>query len=144
MEKGKILKIRFGHEANCSSGMIMIIMLYVSAFTHLPTAIISSAIQAQQARNLGEISKATKWTPQVFGLIITFGLFFFGANSGYDGLSLGLMAFIFGGGFAVAVYIGSLLAPKIGYWNILVIPLIQVSSVILIYFGMIYISMLFG
>lgn len=133
MKKGKILKVRLGHEANCSSGMFLLMMLYLSAFTHLPTSLIASGIQAHQARSRGEISKKTKWIPQVIGLVFTIGLFLIGIDSGYDGVYLGMMAVVLGAAFAIAVYAGSKLAPKIGYWNILAVPLIQVALVYVLF-----------
>jgi len=134
MKKGKILKIRLGHEANCSSGMFLLVMLYLSAFTHLPTAFITSGIQADQAKKHGEISRKTKWIPQVIGLIFTAVLFYFGWTSGYSDVYLGMMGLVLGGAFAIAVFAGSKLASKIGYWNMLVVPIIQVAIFFLLIF----------
>jgi hypothetical protein len=126
---GKILKVRYGHEANCSSGMFLLVMLFAGAVTYLPAAVITSAVQAHQARRLGEISQRAKWIPQVIGLVITVGLFIWVNPSGYNATSLGILAVVLGVGFAIAVYLGSKLAPKIGYFNILAVPLIQVGLV---------------
>ena len=133
MKQGKILKIRLGHEANCSSGMILIAMFFASAVTHLPTAAITSGIQARQAKRNGEISKMVQVISQIIGLVFTVLLFFYGVLSGYSGAFLGLMALMLGAGFAIAVFIGGRLAPKIGYWNILAVPLIQVGLIFVLF-----------
>jgi len=132
MNNGKILKIRLGHEANCSSGMVLIAMLFVSGVTHLPTAVIASAVQGYQARRKGEVSQKAMWIPQVIGLVFTAAMFIYGVVSGYSATYLGIMVLVLGAVFALAVYIGSRLAPKIGYWNILAVPLIQVGLVYLL------------
>jgi hypothetical protein len=113
--------------------MFLMAMLYLSALTHLSTAVITSAIQAHQARRYGEISRKVKVTSQVIGLVFTAGLFFWAISSGYAASTLGLMAIVLGAGFAIAVYIGSRLAPKIGYWNILAVPLMQVALVFMLF-----------
>jgi hypothetical protein len=118
--------------------MFLLVMLYLSALTHLSTAVITSAIQAHQARRLGELNKKTKWIPQVIGLVFTVGLFYFGIDSGYNATYLGMMAVVLGAGFAIAVYIGNRLAPKIGYWNILAVPLIQVALVFILFWFAMY------
>lgn len=138
MKKGKILKVRLGHEANCSSGMFLLAMFYYSALTHLLTAVTTAFIQSHQVRYHSEISKKTKWIPQVIGLVFTVGLFLLGIDSGYDAAYLGMMAVVLGAGFAIAVYIGSRLAPKIGYWNILAVPLIQVALVFVLFWVAMY------
>lgn len=133
MIKGKILKVRLGHEANCSSGMFLLVMLYLSAFTYLPAAVITSAIHAKQARRDGEIGQWAKRIPQIIGLVFTVGLFIFAVTSGYNAASLGMAAVALGAGFAIAVHFGSRLASKIGYWNILAVPLIQVALVFILF-----------
>jgi hypothetical protein len=118
--------------------MFLLVMLYLSALTHLSTAVITSAIQAHQARRRGELNKKTKWIPQVIGLVFTVGLFLLGIDSGYDAQFLGIMAVVLGAGFAIAVHVGSKLAPKIGYWNILAVPLIQVALVYVLFWVAMY------
>jgi hypothetical protein len=142
MKKGKILKVRLGHEANCSSGMFLLMMLYLSAYTYLPTSLITSGIQAHQARRHGEINKKTIWIPQVIGLVFSIALFLIGITSGYDEVYLGMMAVGIGAAFAIAVYAGSKLAPQIGYWNILAVPLIQVALVFVLFWGLPYIYLI--
>lgn len=133
MKTGKILKIRIGHEANCSSGMILLVMLYGSAITYLPTGAITGGLQADQARRAGVVSNRINRNSQIAGLIFTIGLFILGVTSGYSVSFLGMAALVLGGAYAVAVYAGGNLAPKIGYWNILLVPLIQALLVIGVY-----------
>lgn len=127
--KGKILKIRMGHEANCSSAMFLVLMLYAGAATYLPTGMITAGLQAHQARSDGEVNKNTNRSAQIIGLIITCGLFIFGVTIGNGGFSLGLSAVVFGAGYALAVYLGSKLASKISYLNILAVPIIQIALI---------------
>lgn len=129
MKNGKILKVRLGHEANCSSGMIFVAMLFLSVITYLPAAVITSAIHANQAKKSGGINQKAKSIPQIIGLVITIGMFIFGVTSGYNAGSLGMIAVVLGAGFAITAYISSRLAPKIGYWNILAVPVILVALV---------------
>jgi hypothetical protein len=46
MGKGKILKVRLGHEANCSSGMVAIILWGLGTATYLLLAIVAAIVQA--------------------------------------------------------------------------------------------------
>lgn len=46
MGKGKILKIRLGHEANCSSGAVVIVLWGVGSATYLLLAIVAAIVQA--------------------------------------------------------------------------------------------------
>ena len=119
--------------------MFLLVMLFASAVTYLPAAVITSAIQGHQGRRLGEVSQKAKWIPQAIGLVITAGLFLWAISSGYDATSLGIFAVILGAGFAIAVYIGSKLAPKIGYWNILAVPIILVILVYILLWVVMYI-----
>lgn len=133
MKKGRILKVRLGHEANCSSGMILLIMLFGSAITYLPAAAITGGVQVSETKRDGNVSDKTKRGSQIAGLIFTIGLFLLGVTSGYSGTFLGGAALVLVGGYAIAVKAGNNLAPKIGYWNIIVVPLIQVGLVIGVY-----------
>ena len=71
--KGKILKIRLGHEANCSSGMIAMFILMAAAVTHLPLAIVTAIIHVTRLKKDAE----KKWrilywlVPQILGLGFT-------------------------------------------------------------------------
>ena len=69
----------------------------------------------------------------VFFLIFTVLMFLWAITSGYDSESLGLIAIVFGAAYAIAVDIGSRMAPKIGYWNVLAVPLIQVTLVFILF-----------
>ena len=133
MKNGKILKVRLGHEANCSSGMIFVAMLFLSVITYLPTAVITATIHANQAKKSGSISQKARSIPQIIGLVITIGMLIFGVTSGYNAESLGIIAIVLGAGFAITVYISNKVAPKIGYWNILAVPLILVVLVFILF-----------
>lgn len=133
MKKGKILKVRMGHEANCSSGMILLVMLFGSAITYLPAAAITGGVQVKETERDGYVSEKTQRGSQIGGLIITIGMFLLGVTSGYSASFLGMAALILGAGYAIAVHTGKNLAPKIGNWNILVVPIIQILLVIGVY-----------
>ena len=138
MENGKILKVRFGHEANCSSGAFLALILFVSAATHLPMSLIVSGIQAHQVKKQKEISKKLKWVPHIVGIVITLGLLVIAISSGFDREFLGLVAVVIGGVFSLAVFIGTKLAPKIGYWNLLVVPCIHVILGYALFWALMY------
>ena len=138
MEKGKILKVRFGHEANCSAGAFLTMILYVSAATYLPMTLIVSGIQAHQVRKRGEISKNLKWVPHIVGILITLGLLIIAFSSSFGRVFLGLVAVVLGGVFSIAVFIGAKLAPKIGYWNMLVVPGIHVALGYALFWALMY------
>jgi hypothetical protein len=132
MQKGKIVKVRVGHEANCSSGMIAMFLLMGGAATYLPLALISAVVQASRLSEKGRenSAKLMYWlVPQLLGLGLTaFGVYF-ALTSGYGVSGPLLIALIMGVSFAIAVSVGYKLAPRIRYWVCLVVPLITMSGV---------------
>ena len=136
MSKGKILKIRIGHEANCSSGMVAMFMLMVGGVTYLPLSVTTAAVQASKL-STGALrgGKGTScWIiPQVLGLVVTAFLVYGSFTSGY-GVSGPLSAALaMGVSFALAVTVGYVLASRIKYWVCLVSPLILTAGFVLFY-----------
>jgi len=72
--------------------------------------------------------------PQFIGLVFTLGLFLLGVTSGYNEGLQGMIAMVLGGAYTLAVHFVSKLAHKIGYWNILVVPFIQLALVFVFLF----------
>jgi hypothetical protein len=140
MRKGKILKIRMGHEANCSSGMVFLGMLFYSAVLHLPTGLITAGLQAGDVKKRGEIRKGIQLVPQIVGLLITAFLFYIGYDWGE--FSYGVLGLFIGAAFAISVFAGNKLAHKIGYWNLLVVPLINIASAYVLFWLYIDLSLL--
>jgi hypothetical protein len=129
MHKGKILKIRMGHEANCSSGMVAMFMLMVGGVTYLPLSPITAVVQAASlpADAPQTRSRAKYWViPQVLGVGITAFLVYGALNSGYAVSGPLLTALAMGLSFALSVIVGYKLASRIGYWVCLVNPLVLV------------------
>lgn len=127
MRRGKIIKIRIGHEANCSSGMVALGMLMLGAITYLPLSLIAAVLQTATMPRVK--SQRQKWIiyliiPLALGLIITALLAYWASTRGYAREDLLGLALIMGLSFAVSVTGGYKLAPKIRYWNCLAVPII--------------------
>jgi len=131
MHKGKILKIRIGHEANCSSGMVAMFMLMVGGVTYLPLSLITAAIQASKLR--ADVARTGKrigyWVvPQVLGLGVAAFLVYWAFTSNYAVTGPLITALAMGLSFALSVTAGYRLAPRIGYWICVVAPLVLVLA----------------
>lgn len=86
MKQGKILKIRMGHEANCSSGMFFALILMAGGATLVPASIITGGIHAFLLG--GNKKPANRWLywfiPLLLGLVFTVYSVFINLSSGYD------------------------------------------------------------
>jgi predicted lysophospholipase L1 biosynthesis ABC-type transport system permease subunit len=131
MKTGKILKVRLGHEANCSSGMVGLVMLMLGAVTYLPLSLITATVQAAKLKRDNPKSKwqILYWViPQVLGLGL-FALQLWIANDGY-GLAGWLLelAIAFELCFALAVTAGYIIVRRLRYPFLLclLVPLILI------------------
>lgn len=132
MRKGRILKVRPGHEANCSSGMVALVMLVGAAVTLLPASLIVAGVQAA---NLGKGKSPSRrglyWiVPLVVGVLATvLGCMFVG-TSGFDSAALVAIVLGIGGSFILACLTGYVMAPRMGhpYWLLLLAPVILVAG----------------
>lgn len=134
MQEGKILKIRVGHEANCSSGMVPLIMLMFGGPTFLLLTIVASIVQAVKLKDDAVTSERRKrylTVPLVIGLTVAAGLTLFFLPASY-GASDQAACLLLGIGSAVswslAIAAGYRLAPRIRGFVCLVVPLILVAS----------------
>lgn len=129
MHKGKILKVRPGHEANCSSGMIAMFVLMAGGTLYLPLAMITAIVQAtgsSKAQTTGD-RKWRYWiVPQILGLVPLAHLVHTTYSSGY-GVTLPLLiSLAMGLAFALTTAAGYILAPRIRYWLCLLVPVLLV------------------
>jgi len=130
MGEGKILKIRLGHEANCSSGMVAMFILFLGAVTHFPLSIITSAIQAKKMPVNAQRNRRDfrYWLiPQLLGLVITAIMISIAVTSGYGILGPLMTALIVGISFAISITAGYILVPRIRYLTCFIVPLIFVG-----------------
>lgn len=134
MQEGKILKIRVGHEANCSSGMVPLIMLMFGGPTFLLLTIVASIVQAAKLKDDALTSERRKrylTVPLVIGLIVAAGLTIFflvasyGASDQAACLILGLSSIV---SCSLAIAAGYKLVPRIRGFVCLVAPLIFVAG----------------
>jgi ABC-type transport system involved in cytochrome c biogenesis permease subunit len=131
MNKGKILKIRMGHEANCSSGMVSLLLLMIGTVTYVPLSVITAAVQAKKMPE--DAPKGRKLLiyliiPQVLGLAITAYLVYQAYTAGYNPQSPLVLALVMGCSFALSVAIGYTLASRMRYLNCLVVPSVLVAG----------------
>lgn len=131
MNKGKILKIRMGHEANCSSGMVTLFLLMIGAATYVPLSLITAVVQAKKMP--GEAPQGKKRLiyliiPQVLGLAITAFLAYEAFTMGYNPKGPFAVVLIMGIAFALSIAVGYKLASRISYLNCLVVPSVLVAG----------------
>lgn len=131
MHRGKILKIRMGHEANCSSGMVVLFLLMIGAVTYFPLSVITAAVQAKMMPK--EAPQGRKRLiyliiPQLLGLAITAFLAYEAYTAGYNPESPLVLAVVMGCSFALSIAVGYKLASRIRYLNCLVVPSILVAG----------------
>lgn len=143
MDKGKVLKIRVGHEANCSSGMVVVYILMVAAVTHLPLSLIAASAQAAKLNKDAprKERRLRYWLiPQILGLVCTAFMVWLSFDSFYGYSSdLAMLALAIGGSFALAITIGYFLAARMrsSGWVVLIVPLAFVLGVVLFIAGVI-------
>jgi hypothetical protein len=126
MNKGKVLKIRMGHEANCSSGMVLVMILMGGGVTLLPASVIIGAIHAAMLG--GDKKPAHRWLYWFIPFLL--GLAFIGFFTNYDqtsgyGSSFTLLIIGIGLLFIVLSFISYSKAPRIKHpgWLSLILPL---------------------
>ena len=137
MSQGKILKIRLGHEANCSSGMVSGMIMAYACMGQVPVAIITASMQMAAARmRWPKIGRRLTWiVPQVLGL--AFIVFYFQradygwGYSRYPYETITTTA-TFATGFALAISLGYFLTQRLRspIWAIPIVPAAFVASVI--------------
>jgi hypothetical protein len=128
MKKGRILKVRPGHEANCSSGMIALIVLMGSAVTLLPASLIVAGIQAGGlGRGKSPPGRARYWIiPVGLGIVATVAAVLWVMDSGHSTSYLVPFVLSLGGAFILSCLVGYVLAPRMNHpgWLVLIAPLI--------------------
>ena len=148
MNRGRILKVRSGHEANCSSGMVALVVLVSAAVTLLPASLVVTGIQAfKQGPGKSPRWRWLYWAiPLVLsGLAIWAGYMMVidsGHNTGF------LVSFVFGtgGSFFLACLTGYVMAPRMDRpgWLVLMAPVILVAgsllSLFISYFGVLVVG----
>jgi hypothetical protein len=132
MSKGKILRVRMGHEANCSSGMYAAyFILIVGRAAFLLVALLSLVVQAANLRNpaLDDRRRFRYWaTPQVIGLILSAILILFVFFVDSIGLwSLWMVLLVLSIPFALSITVGYVLLPRIKY------PILSVLIALLVF-----------
>jgi hypothetical protein len=131
MNKGKILKIRMGHEANCSSGMVSLLLLMIGTVTYVPLSVIAAAVQAKKMPEdapQGRKRLIYLIVPQVLGLAITAYLVYQAYTAGYNPESPLVLSLVMGCSFALSIAVGYKLASRIRYLNCLVVPAVLVAG----------------
>jgi hypothetical protein len=123
VEKGKILKVRLGHEANCSSGMNALPLIFAAAVIHLPLTLIAAVLQARSPHK--PITERLPWQlilPQILGLA---GIVWITVGDVEDMIISGV---IFGLAYLGTITIGFVRAPKMKYpWLLLLmLPLMLI------------------
>jgi len=135
MKKGTILKIRLGHEANCSSGMVAMAILMVAAYTHFPLTVITGIVQAvalERGRPRSQWHVMYWIVPQMIGLCCTAILVWLSVDHIYGNPGwLTVMALVIGGSYAAAVTIGYFWASRTRYG--ILAPLIVPATFVLGY-----------
>jgi hypothetical protein len=132
MTRGRILKVKEGHEANCSSGMIALMILIGAGVTLLPASLITAGLQATRLRRGESPLKQTQYwaIPVGFGIIATLVGIWFVSSSGYSDSYLLPLVLSLGGSYILAVMTGYALAPRLKRtgWLFLLVPLILVAG----------------
>jgi len=131
MRRGKILKIRMGHEANCSSGMVTLFLMMLGTVTYIPLSVITAAVQAKKMPEdapQGKKRLIYLIIPQVLGLAITAFLVYQAYTAGYNPQSPLVLALVMGSSFALSIAVGYKLASRISYLNCLVVPSVLVAG----------------
>jgi hypothetical protein len=130
MRKGRILKVRSGHEANCSSGMVALTILMGAAVTLLPSSLIVAGIQAGGlGRDRTPPNRQLYWIlPVGLGILLTGLTAWWSTGLGYNDRYLVLFVLGVGGSFILACVIGYVSAPRMNHpgWLVLIAPLIVV------------------
>jgi hypothetical protein len=132
MNRGQVIKVKSGHDANCSSGMIALTVLMGAAVTLLPISLIVAGIQAA---NLGRGQcprrRALYWiVPVGLGLVATLVAAGWVTSLGYSDSYLVRVVVVVGGSFILAGLTGYMLAPRMNRpaWLVLLAPLILVAG----------------
>ncbi|MBN1317537.1 MAG: hypothetical protein JXA42_18790 [Anaerolineales bacterium] len=115
MRKGKVFKIRMGHEANCSTGFVFIMALMASGMTLLPASVIISAIHV--AILGGGKRPAHRWLywfiPILVGAICTVLIANFNNNSEFNDSELTPVIFGIGSLFLFTTVFSYFKAPNL-------------------------------
>lgn len=145
MSKGKILKIRVGHEANCSSEMVVMYMLALGGVTYLPMSLITTAVQAAKLRT--DTPRGWKrllywFVPQIVGLGLTAYFVRLAFNSSYSVIGPVVMALTMGMSLFVSITASYILVPRLKHRSLiyLIAPLVMVLSCIALY----WLSVVYG
>lgn len=138
MQKGKILKVRMGHEANCSSGMVVVFLLMIGGVAYLPLSLITAAVQAAKLR--GDASHTRKrvlyWViPQLLGLGVVVAMLYVTFTGNYGTTVPLIVALALAISFAMSVTAGYWFAPELGYLVLIVCPLVFIIGLIVLLFG---------
>jgi hypothetical protein len=137
MFKGRILKIRPGHEANCSSGMIPMFMLVLgSGASFLLTLGPSIALVLGHCRSTpsGRLSKWYLIAPLVLGWLVVAGLVLWLYPESYsrsDEAAIVVLGLGIAASYSLAVAAGYRLVPRLRGWICLLTPLICALGVII-------------
>ncbi|MEW6347869.1 MAG: ankyrin repeat domain-containing protein [Thermodesulfobacteriota bacterium] len=138
MPKGRILKIKPGHEANCSSGMVAFAVLMTCGVTLLPLSLITAIVHSLKAGSLAERplrSRKNIWywiIPSCLGCVITALMLWLALTSGHSARVPVTEGVVMGAAFIVAVSMTYYLAWRIGRRRLVfvlipVIPLLWVA-----------------
>ena len=132
MNRGQVIKVKSGHEANCSSGMIALTILMGAAVTLLPATLIVAGLQAAHlGQGKSPRRRALYWTvPVALGLVATLLTAGWVTTLGYNDSYLVRMVLAVGGSFILACLTGYVLAPRMNHpaWLVLLVPLILVAG----------------
>jgi hypothetical protein len=132
MNRGQVIKVKSGHEANCSSGMIALTVLMGAAVTLLPASLIVAGLQAAGlGQGKSPRRRALYWViPVGLGLVATLVTAGWVTTLGYNDSYLVLVVLVIGGSFVLASLTGYVLAPRMNRpaWLFLLAPLILVAG----------------
>ena len=137
MRKGKILKVRPGHEANCSSGMVPLFLLVLGGGSGLLITVGTAVAQATGRRKqaaAGRLGRGYLVVPLVLALVVLtgLGLWLYGESySRIDEVAIVVLSLGLAASAAGAVAAGYRLAPRVRYWILLIVPLVFLGGAVL-------------
>lgn len=143
--KGKILRVRPGHEANCSSGMVPLYLLILGGGSGLLITVGAAIAQAVEQHKwpavgqrkraaTGRLGKGYLVIPLVLVLVVLtgLGLWLYGeAYSHIDEALIVLLCLGLAASAGGAMAAGYRLAPRVGYGILLISPLVFLAGTVL-------------
>ncbi|MBN1317539.1 MAG: hypothetical protein JXA42_18800 [Anaerolineales bacterium] len=146
MEQEKVLKIRMGHEANCSSGMVFTMILMGGGVTLLPASIIIGAIHAAKLGNGKKPGR--RWLywfiPLLLGLVFSVYSAYINQTSGYSDAFFTPLVIGIGLLFIFLSFFSYSRSPRMKrpWWLVLQLPLLLIVGTCLM-LSLAYLSLLY-